>query len=85
MNVQDVVASVQFVVDPEGKPTGALLSMDTWNTIIQVLEEVEDRDLVRAYIKRRRNASSPEDMGLLSWDEVQTSVAPGELARDLCY
>jgi hypothetical protein len=74
MNVRDVVASVQFVVDPEGKPTGVLLSMDTWNTIIQVLEEVEDQDLLRTYMLRRRAASSPDDMGLLSWDEVQAEL-----------
>jgi hypothetical protein len=64
MNVRDVVASVQFVVDPEGKPTGVLLSRDTWNTIIRMLEEVEEQDLLRAYMVRLRNASAPEDMGL---------------------
>lgn len=74
MNVKEMVATTQLVVDPNGKPTGALLDIEIWQEIIRFLEELEEQNMVRSYMIRRQSAHSPEEMGLLSWEAVQAEL-----------
>jgi hypothetical protein len=42
-----------------------------------MLEEAEDQGLLRAYLARRRTARSPQEMGLISWEQA-LDVREGE-------
>jgi hypothetical protein len=39
-------------------------------TTIEELEDIEDLEVVAGFLKRRKDASSPEEMGMLRWEDV---------------
>ena len=47
MTVTEILKSMQFVVDHDGKPTAALLDMNAWEAFVSMLEDIEDVQLVR--------------------------------------
>ena len=73
MTVAEILKSMQFVVDCEGKPTAALLDMDAWNAFVSMLEDMEDIELVRDRMKTWRSKE-----GWTRWedfeDELETDV-----------
>ena len=71
MTVSESLERVQFVVGPDGQPTAALVEIDTWPVLVARLEEAEDQGLLRAYLARRRTARSPEELGLISWEQAE--------------
>jgi hypothetical protein len=76
MTVSEALEQVQFVVGSDGQPTAALVEIGTWQALISMLEEAEDQGLLRAYIARRRAARSPEEMGLISWEQAEKDLMP---------
>jgi hypothetical protein len=70
MTVSEAVEQVQFVVGPDGQPTAALVEIGAWQALVSMLEEAEDQGLLRAYLARRWTARSPEDLGLISWEQA---------------
>jgi len=82
MNVKEMIETTQIVVDPSGKPTGALLDIEIWQDIVKFLGELEEQNLVGSYMRRRQSARSPEEMGLLSWEAVQAELDALEEADD---
>jgi PHD/YefM family antitoxin component YafN of YafNO toxin-antitoxin module len=82
MTVNEALASVQFVVGEKGKPTAALLDIAAWQRLVEMLEEAEDQGLLQAYLTRRRKASSPKEMGLIPWEEVEAELDMLEAADD---
>jgi hypothetical protein len=67
MTVSEALEQVQFVVGPDGKPRAALVEIQAWQALVSLLEEAEDQGLLRDFLMRRHAASSPEQIGLLSW------------------
>ena len=74
MTVSETLEQVQFVVGPDGQPTAALVEIDTWQALVSMLEEAEDQGLLRAYLARRRTARSPEELGLISWEQAEEAL-----------
>ena len=74
MTVSESLAQVQFVVGPDGQPKAALVEIDTWQALVALLEEAEDQGLLRTYLARRRIAHSPEELGLISWEQVEQAL-----------
>jgi hypothetical protein len=74
VTITETLADVKFVVGADGQPTAALLDIDTWQAVVAMLEEAEDQGLLRAYLTRRRTARSPEDMGLIPWEQVEGEI-----------
>ena len=74
MTVSEALEQVQFVVGPDGKPTAALIDITTWQSVIAMLEEAEDQGVLRAYLTRRKTASSPEDLGLIPWERAEAEL-----------
>jgi hypothetical protein len=66
MNVSDIMHSAQFIVGKSGKPTAVVLNMDMWETILSVMENIEDREVVR---ERMRNWQTKE--GWTSWEDFE--------------
>ncbi|VAW38957.1 hypothetical protein MNBD_CHLOROFLEXI01-12 [hydrothermal vent metagenome] len=49
MTVSEILASVQYVVDHEGRKTAVQVEMSVWETIQQILEDIDDiADIERA-------------------------------------
>jgi len=74
MTVSQALEQVQFVVGPDGQPTAALVEIGAWQALVSMLEEAEDQGLLRAYLARRRTARSPEDLGLISWEQAEAAL-----------
>ena len=74
MTVSEALEQVQFVVGPDGQPTAALIDIATWQVVVSMLEEAEDQGVLRNYLARRRAASSPEELGLIPWEQVEAAL-----------
>jgi len=66
MTIAEILKSMQFVVDREGKPTAALLDMDAWNAFVSMLEDMEDIELVRDRMK-----TWPSKEGWTRWEDFE--------------
>ena len=69
MTVTEILKSMQFVIDREGKPTAALLDIDAWNAFVSMLEDIEDIELVR---ERMKNWRSKE--GWTHWEDFEAEL-----------
>ena len=74
MTVSEALEQVRFVVGPDGQPTAALVEIGAWQALISMLEEAEDQGLLQSYLARRRTARSPEEMGLISWEQAEQAL-----------
>jgi flagellar biosynthesis regulator FlaF len=68
MTAAEIAAEVQFTVDQQGQVTAVVLTPALWQQIVEALEDVEDRELVRKL--RARLAAGPVASGALHWREV---------------
>ena len=66
MTIAEILQSVQFVVDQEGKPTAAILDMSAWEAFLSILEDAEDSKLVR---ERMANWRTKE--GWTPWEDFE--------------
>lgn len=78
MTVSEALEQVQFVVGPDGQPTAALVEIATWQALVALLEEAEDQGLLRAYLARRQIARTPEDLGLIPWEQAEKRLDEGQ-------
>jgi hypothetical protein len=69
MTVTEILKSMKFVVDQEGKPTAALLDMEAWEAFLSMLEDVEDAELIR---ERTKNWQSKE--GWTRWEDLEAEL-----------
>ena len=75
MSVTDILKSIQFVVDQEGKPTAALLDIGAWEAFVSMLEDIEDTELVQQRLGRWRAKE-----GWSFWEDFEA-----ELDADALY
>ena len=64
------LATVEFVVNQQGETKSVFLPLAAWETVLTALEDAEDLAVARDYLSRRATARSPEEMGLLRWEDV---------------
>jgi hypothetical protein len=79
MSALTILESVQFVVGKDGRPTAVQMGIETWNSLLDWLEDNEDRALVKAAIPKLRNG--PQKAEALRWQEVRdewSDVSPDE-------
>lgn len=60
--------SVQFVIGRDGQQSGVFLDSAGWETLLDWVEDLEDRSLVQAILPRLR--AGPVKAGALRWKEV---------------
>jgi hypothetical protein len=75
MTVSEALEQVQFVVGPDGRPTAALIDITAWHALVAMLEEAEDQGMLRAYVTRRLAAGTPEELGLIPWEQAEEELA----------
>jgi hypothetical protein len=76
MTLTEALASVEFIVGRDGKPRAAVLEIAAWEALIDWLEDVEDRAIVRDALPRLR--IGPEKAGALRWEEVEAEWSGDE-------
>jgi PHD/YefM family antitoxin component YafN of YafNO toxin-antitoxin module len=47
MKTQELIERVQFVVDPKGNQSGVLLSVEDWEQLLILLEDMEDAEEIQ--------------------------------------
>jgi hypothetical protein len=68
MGALTMLESVQFVVGPDGRPTAVQMGIESWNALLDWLEENEDRAIVKDAIPNLR--PGPKEAGALRWGEA---------------
>ena len=66
----EALKSVQFVVGQDGHPSAVQLDIEAWESLLNWLEETEDRVLVKQALPKLR--SHPAQAGALRWDDVKS-------------
>lgn len=79
MTLAELVQNVQFTVDQHGKITAVVISPALWEQIVEALEDIEDRALIRSL--RDRIAQGPVANGTLPWKDVSGELTVGDLRR----
>ncbi len=69
MTVTEILHSVQFVVDQDGKATAVVLDMRIWESFLSMLEEIEDIELVRDRLKNWRSKK-----GGTRWEDFEAEL-----------
>lgn len=88
MTVIDALKSAQYVVDQQGHRTAVLLTMQSWQSLVQWIEDMADVHLAAEALTALQAANGrAEQAGWLAWDEIrqewgeedEISVAPTSL------
>jgi hypothetical protein len=76
-------SKVQIVVGPAGKPTGVLVDMDTWEQILDALEDAEDVALAREALAALDSAGGDlRKAGYIPWDQARAEVEQMDVAEE---
>lgn len=73
MQENDLSAGIQYTIDQHGHVTAIVVTPEAWERIMMLLEEAEDRALVRALRERLRQ--HPAASGALHWQDVEQEWA----------
>ena len=65
----DALKNVRFVVDASGKESAVQVSIKDWQALLEYLEEMEDRAVVKEKIARLREG--PEKSRALDWNGIR--------------
>jgi uncharacterized protein YehS (DUF1456 family) len=65
----DVLKSVRYVVDQEGHKAAVQVDIKDWLELLDYLEDLEDRFLLREKLVRLKNV--PDPSSAVSWDEAK--------------
>jgi hypothetical protein len=66
----EALKSVQFVVGQDGHPSAVQMDIEAWESLLNWLEDTEDRMLVKQTLPKLR--SHPAQAGALRWDDVKS-------------
>ena len=69
MGALDMLQSVRFVVDQDGQPAAVQMDIVDWESLLEWLEDVEDREAVKAALPKLH--AGPHKSGALRWDDIQ--------------
>jgi hypothetical protein len=75
MTITEILHSVQFVVDQDGRPRAAVLDMKVWEAFLSLLEDIEDVELIRDRMKNWRNKK-----GWTRWEDFVAEMESNALS-----
>lgn len=71
-SIKEILKSVQFVVDANGKKKAAQLSISAWEALLDWIEDREDEQIFKtAMAQLQKCGGSPEKAGWLDWETVK--------------
>ncbi|CAG0928097.1 hypothetical protein TFLX_00742 [Thermoflexales bacterium] len=65
----EALKSVRFVVGRDGRPAAVQLDMETWEALLDYLEDTEDRETVKSMVAKLR--AGPQKSKAVHWSDVQ--------------
>jgi hypothetical protein len=66
--LNQVLSSARYLVDAKGGKTDVVLSLSVWRNLLALLEDLDDRAVVREWLPRLH--AGPVTSGALRWDDV---------------
>jgi hypothetical protein len=75
VTVTEILKSMKFVVDQEGRPTAALLDMNAREVFLSTLEDIEDAEPIR---ERTKNWRTKE--GWARWEDFEVELGADGLS-----
>jgi hypothetical protein len=69
MTTLEALRSIQFVMDKSGKPSAVQMTFEAWEELLNWLEDVEDRAIVRNLLAGLR--AGPKQTEALRWQDVR--------------
>ncbi len=75
MSVTELLQSARFVVDAGGNRQAVQLDLDTWEAVLELLEDLEDVEEMR--LARQENDE------LIPWEQVKTDYEAAHPNADL--
>ncbi|MUG91036.1 hypothetical protein F7734_00370 [Scytonema sp. UIC 10036] len=66
MNATQLSQKVQFVVNAEGKKSAVLLSLEDWEQLLTLLEDLEDAEEIRQAREQKGEA--------ISWEQAKAEL-----------
>ncbi len=71
MTVIEALKSAQFVVDNSGHQTAVLLDIQSWEVLLNWIEDITDIKIATQSLTELEAAGGrPEQAGWLNWDEI---------------
>ncbi|RME43240.1 MAG: hypothetical protein D6796_13395 [Caldilineae bacterium] len=71
MTVIDALKSAQFVVDNRGRQTAVLLDIQSWQALLDWIEDVADIKIATQSVAELEAAGGrPQQAGWLDWDKI---------------
>ena len=71
MTVVDVLKSAQFVVDNKGQQTAVLLDIESWQALVDWIEDLVDVKIASEALSELKSAGGhPQQAGWLAWEEI---------------
>ncbi len=71
----DLFEKVQFIVGATGKPAAVVIDIETWEQILEALEDAEDLDIAREALAKIDAAGGDlKKAGFLLWDDVKAGL-----------
>ena len=64
-----MLTNARYLVDAQGRRTAVQLSIEDWEALLDYVEGLEDRAVVRGALARLRRG--PQEAGALRWDELR--------------
>jgi hypothetical protein len=69
MGLSEVLKSVQVVLGPDGKPSAIQLGIEAWESVLDWLEDADDRAIVKERISRLREG--PRRGRAIAWTQAR--------------
>ncbi len=76
----NLLKNVQFVVGQDGRPSAVQMDIASWEASLDWLEDVEDRELIRAMLPKLR--AGLKASGALRWEDVAAEWDAPETGED---
>jgi len=68
MDDLDMLKGIQYLIDQEGKPEAIQMRISDWNALLDYLETLEDRALVRSILPQL--GRGPEKSNAVFWEKA---------------
>ena len=66
----EALKSIQFVIGSDGKPSAVQMNIETWESLLDWMEDTEDRALVKELLPKLRRG--PQPASTLNWNDVKS-------------
>ncbi len=82
MIIVEALKSAQFVVDNEGQQTAVLLDIQSWEALINWIEDITDLKIAAQALTELEVAGGrPQQAGWLAWDDIREEWSDEEKVK----